>query len=137
MNRLFIIRQGDQFQGVTAFIRMNWKAAADKGKPLAIQITEAKTKRSIEQNKRLHVLLAEIADQAWVGGRQYSVEAWKEHFRREYIGIEEIELPNGKRMEQGIGTSTLDVAEFGELMTKIEAYAVTELGVRFDEAFAA
>lgn len=133
MNRTFILRNDNIAQAFWAFLKLNWKAMAADGRPLSVTIAEHKAKRSVEQNKRLHAMLAEIAEQAWVSGRQYDAETWKEHFRQTLIGSEEIDMPSGKRIERGISTTTLNVHEFGDFMERIAEYAVTNLGVEFSQ----
>lgn len=129
MNRTFVLRNDSLAQALWAFLRSNWKAMAEQGRPLSVSIGEHKTKRSLEQNKRLHAILTDISEQAWVDGRQYSRDIWKEYFRQKFLGTEEIALPGGKLIERGVSTTTLDVHEFNEFMAKVEAHAVSELGV--------
>ena len=52
-------------------------------------------KRTPRQNRRYwgKGILAQIAEQAVVGGRQFSAEIWHEQFKRQFIGVEE--LPDG------------------------------------------
>lgn len=126
-SRLFVLRADSNAQALWAFLRSNWRQMADAGKPLAISVAEHKSKRSIEQNKRYWAMLHEIASGAWLGGKQYSAEAWAEYFKREFIGSEE--LPGGGSI--GISTTTLNVEEFAAYMTRIEVYAATDLGVEF------
>ncbi|EPV8688287.1 recombination protein NinB [Pseudomonas aeruginosa] len=78
-----------------------------------------KSKRSIEQNKRYHALLRDLSAVAWLDGRQYGPEAWAEYFKQTFIGWDD--LPGGGK--RGISTTTLSVAEFGDYMTRIEAWA--------------
>lgn len=127
MLRTFVLRGQPQAQLLWAFLKANWEALAQAGKPLAVTVTEYKSKRSLEQNKRYWALLNEIAEQAYVGGQQFSAEAWHEHFKRKYIGCED--LPGGGQI--GISTTSLAVSEFADYMTKVEQFAVTELGVEF------
>lgn len=129
--RTFVLRGPPQARLLWAFLKANWPEAAQAARPLAVTVAEHKAKRSSDQNRRLHALLRDIAEQAWVGGRQYDAETWKEHFRRRFIGTEEIDLPDGTRIERGISTTTLGVAEFTRLMDLIESHAATELGVEF------
>lgn len=72
-------------------------------------------------------VLAQIAEQAVVGGKLYSAETWHESFKRQFIGV--IELPNG----QVIGKSSADLttADFSLFCTQVEAFAAAELGVTF------
>ena len=104
---------------------------AQQGKPLAVTVAEAKSKRSSEQNSRLHALLSEVAAHAWIEGRQFDMETWKEYFRQKFIGTEEIMLPDGRRIERGISTTTLDVGAFSQFMDQITEYAQDHLAVEF------
>ena len=79
-------------------------------------------KRSVEQNKRYWAILNEIAETN-VRGETYSAETWHRYFKVRFIGMEETKLPNGKVVQEPISTTTLDKGEFGEYMTRIEAWA--------------
>lgn len=102
----------------------------------------ADKKRSLEQNRRYWAVLREIAEQLEVERidketgeitrRRYASEIWHEHFKREFIGIEEIELPGGVIEKRGLTTTRLTVKAFAQYMTTIESY-VTERGVMFHE----
>lgn len=116
-----------------AFLKAHWRAMAAAGKPLAVEVRPYKDKRTIEQNKKLHAMIRDIAEQAWVSGRQHNEEEWKEYIRRRFIGVEDFHLPNGCRIERGISTTSLDIEEFAKLITMVEAWAVTDLGVEFTE----
>lgn len=127
MSRTFVLRGDTNAQALWNFLKHNWRALADAGKPLAITVAEHRAKRSGEQNKRLWALLNEIAEQAMLDGKHYSAEAWHEHFKRTLIGVDE--LPGGGSV--GISTTTLNVEEFGAYMTRIEAYAAQNFGIEF------
>lgn len=131
MNRTFILRSDSHTQAVIAFIQSNAPAMSAAGTPLAVTVALAKAKRSLDQNARLHALLTDVAAHSWVEGRQYDLETWKEFFRQRFIGTEEITMPDGKRIERGISTTTLNVHEFSDFMTKIEEYAQDHLAVEF------
>jgi len=90
-------------------------------------------KRSNEQNKRMWALLNEISERLPVQGIHHAPEVWHEYFKVKFIGKEEVKLPNGKVLERAISTTTLDVAAFGEYMTRIEVWAA-EHGLLFAEA---
>lgn len=124
-SRLFVLRNEINAKQLYAFLKANWRAMADAGRPIALTAQEYKSKRSIEQNKRLWAILNQIAECAWFNGKQYSADAWHEHFKRAFIGADE--LPDGSMI--GISTTTLNVEEFVAYMTRIEAYAAQELGV--------
>jgi hypothetical protein len=96
-----------------------------------LELTVRHLKRSPRQNRRYWGggVLAQIAAQAAVNGRMYSAESWHEHFKRQFIGVDE--LPSG----QVIGKSSKDLTtkEFCKFCEQVEAYAVTDLGVVFED----
>ena len=94
----------------------------DAGTGYELVLRPLKSKRSIDQNKRYWALLLELSDIAWVDGKQFSKDAWHEHFKREFIGIEE--LPGGGQI--GISTAKLSVEEFGNYMTRIEQWSAEQ-----------
>ncbi len=129
MQATFVLRDETNARRLWAFLKVNWVAKAQAGEPLAVNIAEHKAKRSVEQNKKLHAMLAELERSAWLNGRQYSAETWKEFIRRRFIGTEEIDLPDGTRIERGISTTALSVHEFSELIEQVHQWAADELGV--------
>ena len=92
-------------------------------------------KRTAKQNRRYwgKGVLAQVAQQATVGGKLFAAETWHEQFKRMFIGV--IELPNG----QVVGKSSADLttAEFCEFCDQVEAYACTNLSVVFYDLEAA
>jgi hypothetical protein len=124
MQRTFVLRTEEHAQSLWAFLRANWRALADSKQPLAVTVKQHKDRRSLDQNKRYWAILHDIAEQAWVAGKQYSAEAWHEHFKQTLIGL--VELPNGNKV--GISTANLNVEEFANYMTRVEMYAISELG---------
>lgn len=125
MMRVFVLRDENRAKMLWAFLKANWKPLADQNKPLAVTITEYKSKRSIEQNKRYWAVLQQISEQAFLEGVCYSTDAWHEYFKRKFIGC--IDLPDGNNLGQS--STMLTVAEFADYMTKVESYASGELGV--------
>lgn len=92
-------------------------------------LTVKRRKRTKAQNRRYwgKGVLAQVAEQAVVGGKQYSAETWHEMFKRMFIGVEE--LPDGQVV--GKSSRSLTTSEFSDFCTQVEAYAASELGVRF------
>ncbi|WP_250439345.1 recombination protein NinB [Delftia tsuruhatensis] len=92
-------------------------------------LTVTRRKRTKAQNRRYWGggVLAQVAAQAVVNGKQYDAETWHEMFKRLFIGV--VELPNGEVV--GKSSADLTTAEFSEFCTRVEAYAATELGVTF------
>lgn len=137
--RTFILRTQDHAQACWAFIKSNAAAMAEQGQPLEVRVSVYKAKRSTEQNALMWVLLTQIADQAWVAGRQFAAEVWAEHFKRELLpeetarGVKKWKfLPNGERV-LAMSTSNLNVSEFSTYLEKLQAKAAVELGVIFND----
>lgn len=125
LSRLFILRGPMECKQLHAFLKANWPACAQAGKPLSVQVSDHKAKRSAEQNRLLWAVLHDIAANAWVNGKRFSADAWHEQFKREFIGCEE--LPS--RETVGISTSSLSVAEFSTHIEQIVEYASSVLGI--------
>lgn len=92
-------------------------------------LTITRKKRTPAQNRRYwgRGVLAQIAQQATVNGKLYSAETWHEMFKRQFIGV--VELPNGQVV--GKSSTELSTREFCDFCDEVEAFAATELGVRF------
>lgn len=127
--KTFVLRAPEHAKAMIDFIRANAGDQAKAGKPLVVSIDEFRAKRSSEQNRKLHAILNDIAEQAVVNGRTYDAEVWKEQIRRRFIGTEELDMPDGSRIERGISTTTLGVGEFANLIEIVQAWAQTELNV--------
>jgi len=124
MKAQFLIHNDAIAANVIAVIKNNWQAMKAKDEVLEVVLRPYKSSRNLEQNKRLHAMLQDIADTVWHDARQYSMEVWKEFFKQKFLGC--VELPNGKLMANP--THKLNIKECAEFMQKIEAYAVSELG---------
>lgn len=129
LSRTFVLRTEGNAAALHTFLKQNAKAMAEAGKPLAVTVSEHKERRSADQNRLFHVLLTQISEQAWMGGKQYDVYVWKEMVRRKFVGTEEVDLPDGTRFERSMSTAKLDVGEFSKLIDIVSAWATTELGV--------
>jgi hypothetical protein len=125
MLRTFVLREETHAQALWTFLKKNWNAMEQAGKPLAVIVHEHKAKRSAEQNKLYWSRLNEIAEQAWIGRKRFSSDAWHEYYKQKFIGYEE--LPGGGSV--GISTTTLSVAEFSDYIERVTAHAATELGI--------
>jgi len=127
--KTFILREDRNAQALWAFLKSNWKASAEAGKPLQITIGPEKTSRSLQQNKRYWAILRTIQDTGWIHGKQFTQDAWHEYLKRQFIGC--IDLPNGQVV--GMSTAKLTVEEFQTYMEQVEAFAATELGIELLE----
>ena len=121
-------------------------APIDSDKPLEVIIREEQKGRSLSANALMWAgPLNDIANQAWVHGRQYSALIWHEYFKEKFLpdfpdltqvkeGYRKYEeTPDGKRILIG-STQKLTKHGFSLYMEQIYAYGA-ELGVRFTEAY--
>lgn len=127
--RQFVLRTDGNAKQLWGFLRSNWLAMAQAGKPLAVTVEEHKAKRSGAQNRLYWRLLTDISDTAWVDGKQFSKDAWHAWFAGEFIGWEE--LPGGQRSP--ISTASLSVPEFTNYIERVQQHATEQLGVEFHE----
>lgn len=125
--RQFILREESQCRALYAYLRQNWQAMAGMGKPLAVSVAEHKDKRHGQQNRLYWSLLRQIAQQAMIGGRQFSDECWHEYYKAQFLGL--IDLPDGRKA--GESTTKLNVSEFADYVNNVTAHAASELGVIF------
>ncbi len=121
----------------------------DALKPLEVVIREEKKARKLDQNALYWAgPLRDIAEQAWVHGRQFSAEVWHEHFKREFLPefIDAITVlsdhvkdgyhkwartPGGDRVLIG-STTQLTVKGMSAYLEQVYAYGAN-LGVQFSE----
>ncbi len=127
MKKQFLIHSPNIITNVSQFLTQNWQAVKARDEVLEVIVQIHKDKRNLEQNKRLHAMLQEIADQVWADGKQFSMETWKEYYKRMFLGV--IELPNGNLMANP--THKLNTKECAEFMQKVEAHAISEFGMVF------
>lgn len=107
-----------------------WRDAAKAGQPFSVTVNSHKDQRSIEANRYYWQVLNQISEQA---SPRFSAESWHEFFKRKFIGC--IDLPMGQVI--GMSTTKLNSTEFALYVCSVEAFAVMELGVVFDDQPAA
>ena len=96
---------------------------------------------SHQQRKFLHgFVLTEIAKQAVIDGRKFSMPAFKEHYRKLFLGdkvVEVIDIKTGasKKELQRVSTESLGVKKMNEYIEKVCADAANEFGVVFGIGF--
>lgn len=111
----------------------------DEANPLEIVIREPVKARGMDQNGYYFMRIGEIAEQAWIDGRQFSKDAWHEYAKKN-IMPEEIVTKDGEvrsKWEQTpdgdmtvISTTRLERGCFAEYTNSVEAFGAT-LGVMF------
>lgn len=98
-------------------------AKLNPDKAWAVTISEAKSRRSLEQNDRFHALIAAIATET--GNDPKFLKEWA---KEEFGPVMSAEV-GGKYYEVPKPSHAYDVAEMGEVMDRLEAWAATELGI--------
>lgn len=104
------------------------KMLVSEERPILVEVGPYTEQRSSAQNRLLHAILRDVAENLEVHGQRFSPDAWKELFRRRFIGTEEIELPSGERIERGISTTLLDRGQMTEAIDGFLAWLATEYG---------
>lgn len=114
----------------------------DSEHPLEVVIREEVKKRGLDHNSAYWAgPLADIAAQAYIGGRTYSADVWHFHFKVLYL-LEEFDpelclagyrkwdiTPSGERVLVG-STTQLTVKGFAQYLTQVEADGAG-MGVQF------
>ena len=106
-------------------------------KRVRIDVSEAEEDRSVQQNAYYWgPCLAEISEQAVVCGQRWTVDAWHELFKRQFIGYEvkKVKVAGRKKVTviRRLKSSTdLSVKQFSDYLDKVQAFAAADLGVRF------
>ncbi len=133
MYREYTLRSSEVWQAFASFVREHAKHLNDSGTPLRLIVTTATTRRNAEQNKRYWgFVLRTIADQVIMDKRHYDTDVWHEYFARKFCSLEEMTLPGGEIVVRRRSTTEMTVGEFTEYMSRVEAHATQELGVRFE-----
>lgn len=147
MKRQFVLRERQHLESMARFVEMNWLEMAKTGEPMQITCSVYRASRTNDQLAAMWAgILQPLADQAYIGGRQYPAETWHEYMKRETIPAMLAEeekagqwvkvgaelwryMPDGSREFCG-STGMLTKRGMSEYMGRIEAYAVVEHGVR-------
>lgn len=141
-DRPFIIRNDEIRQRAIAALE---NAPMDPFRPLQVLIREEPKKRKQDQNALMFAgPLRDISEQAWLDGKQFSVETWHEYFKRQLLPeVYDTELclesyrkwdidPGGDRVLVG-STTLLTVKGMAQYIEQIHAFGA-ELGVQFSAA---
>lgn len=139
LSRVFVLRTADQAALLHAFLKQNAAAMAEQGQPLEVRVSVWKPRATDAQRALIWVINQQIAEQAWIRGRQFDAETWHEHCKRELLpeetkrGVKKWRvLPNGDR-ELSMSTENLDREEKTAYIDAQLALAAS-LGVTVDIA---
>ena len=113
-------------------LRPNLKAWIAANGDYEITVRPYKSKRSIEQNKRLWKIYQVIAESVWVEGRRFSSEVWHEHFKGVYLGVEEIDMPNGDVLKRPLRTANLKTDGMTQYQDSIQAWAANNYSIQWE-----
>ncbi|MDR5757004.1 recombination protein NinB [Caballeronia sp. LZ035] len=130
--REFLMRSPAVGAALVAFLKANAAAYAERGEPLRVIVTAEEKQRNASQNRFYWGgVLKQIAEQAWVDGRQFDKDAWHEFFARKYGVLDDLVLPDGEIVTRRKSTTQMTVGEFSEFIQQVQAYGAGELGVEF------
>lgn len=132
---------------IDAIMRLLPNVPIDPDRPLELVLREEVKARTLDQNSLMWVgPLADLAQQGFVRGEQFSADAWHEMFKREFLPEEDDEelpllvkdpqtyrkwayTPRGDRFCIG-STTDLSKAGFSRYLEQIHAFGAN-LGVQF------
>lgn len=137
--KTFILWAPEAAAELVAFLKAHARPAVEAKKPLQVVVSHYKPKRTNASNRYLwKAVLEPIAEQAMVNQTYMPEEAWHEWLKRRFLpemcaaGIPKWQhWPDGERT-LAMGTSDLNSAEMAEYVERVQAFAVTELGVVYD-----
>ncbi len=128
-------------QQVAALLALVGNLPVDPAKPIEVVIREEKKIRRADANALMWVgPLKDIAEQAWIAGRQYSAEAFHEFFKRDFLPeiesdqtkdgyVKWVISPSGDRILVG-STTQLTVKGMARYLEQVYAYGAS-MGVQF------
>ena len=136
MPRTVYLKTGVQQQHLISLIA---NLPLDEENPLQVDVHDMVVGRGLDANRYYQKRIGEIAEQAWIDGKQFAHEVWHDYAKRVWMP-EEIttkdgtvrskwtEAPDGKLTV--ISTTLLERKCFAEYTTKVESEGAA-LGVQF------
>lgn len=107
------------------------------GKAARVTTLEADDDRTLQQNRFYWgAVLKEISEQARIEGQRYTVDAWHELFKRQFLGYEIKRVRVAGRKHPVVirrlkSTAKQKVKPMSIYLDKVQAFAATDLGVQF------
>lgn len=93
-----------------------------KGKAWAIEVDEAKSKRTVDQNALMWSIYREIIEKGGEALKGFTEKELHEHFLAAHFGEEERELFGRKQLVPRFRSSKLSTAEFGRYVDSVIRY---------------
>lgn len=125
LKRSFTLRTDADAKAFYAVLRGNWRQMAEAGNPICVTLSEAKAKRSLEQNALYWRWLSQVAEEGWWQGKRYTAEQWHGEFG--YCFLPKIELPSGQMLP--VSTTTLSVEQFTTYLDEVGKWVADNLGI--------
>lgn len=113
------------------------KMSIADGKVVRISALAVEDDRTLQQLRYYWgVVLAEISEQASIEGQRWSADAWHELCKRQFLGYEIKKIQVAGRRRKVVSrrlrsTTGLKVGPMSKYLEKVQAFAATDLGVRF------
>lgn len=113
------------------------KSMTMAGHKLVAEVKVQEEDRTLQQNAFYWgACLRDISEQASIGGQRYTADAWHELFKRQFLGyrVKKVAVAGAKRKRitrQLRSTTDLSVRAMTKYLEQVQAFAVTDLGVRF------
>lgn len=114
------------------------KAMLDNGEHVLVTVGPALEPIGVQQRKFLHgVVLEQISEQVRVEGQRYTIDVWKEYFKKKYLKPDwkHYRLPGAKKATPHRvppSTERLGVRAYSKFIDNVIDHAVLELSVVFD-----
>ena len=132
-----VARTREEAHAAATLAYQHAQAVIANGRPAQIVAKEHDDDRTLRQNKFYWgACLRDISEQARIGGQRYTVDAWHELFKRQFLGFEVTKvLVAGRKRPTVIrrlrSTARLKVRAMSKYLDEVQAFAATELGVQF------
>ena len=132
-----IVTSRDQAHAAATALYAQAKAIVQSCRKARMVCEEQEDDRSVQQNRYYWgVVLAEISQQASIAGQRWAAEAWHELFKRMFLGYQIRKCTVAGRRRKLVtrtlrSTTKLKVRAMAEYITKVQAFAANDLGVRF------
>jgi hypothetical protein len=113
------------------------QAVIANGAPARVLVEQQEDDRTIQQNRFYWgLVLNEISEQGAIEGQRWTVDAWHELFKRQFLGYEIVKVRVAGRKRPTVirrlrSTTKLKVRAMGNYLDQVQAFAATDLGVRF------
>jgi len=128
MKRTFILRKQDD---LLPFVQYVQKFSLEK--PVQLDISLYKKRRSLDQNAKMWAMLTDVSDQMKWHGQQLTKEDWKNMFTASLKGQTAVPGIDGGFVVLGARTSDMSTSDISDLIEIMNAFAAENEVVWTDE----